>query len=125
MSKKCYTVEQIINKLREAEMMTASGETIESVVRKLGVTKNTFYRWRKDYGGMRVDRAKRRRAIEIICEHMRLPVRRICRALGFWSSIAYEERLRERIVVLAVEYGRYGYRRITFEATMGWSLRRR
>jgi putative transposase len=52
---------------------------------------------------------------------MRLPVRRICRALGFWrSSVSYnrrssgyEERLRERIVVLAEEYGRYGYRRIT------------
>jgi transposase-like protein len=62
--KKGYTPEQIINKLREAEVMTARGETMDSAMRRLGVTKNTFYRWRKEYGGLRVDRAKRLKELE-------------------------------------------------------------
>ena len=64
MSKKGYTPEQIINKLREAEVMTARGETMDSAMRRLGVTKNTFYRWRKEYGGLRVDQAKRLKELE-------------------------------------------------------------
>ena len=62
--KKGYTPEQIINKLREAEVMTARGETMDSAMRRLGVTKNTFYRWRKEYGGLRVDQAKRLKELE-------------------------------------------------------------
>ena len=64
MSKKGYTAEQIINKLREVEVLTASGETMDSAIRRLGVTKNTFYRWRKEYGGMRVDQARRLKELE-------------------------------------------------------------
>jgi len=62
--KRGYTAEQIINKLREAEVMTAKGETIDAAIRMLGVTKNTYYRWRKEYGGMRVDQAKRLKELE-------------------------------------------------------------
>ncbi|MEI6514042.1 MAG: transposase [bacterium] len=65
MSQKGYTAEQIINKLREAEVMTARGETIECAIRKIGLTKNTFYRWRKEYGRMRVDQARRLKELEI------------------------------------------------------------
>ena len=50
MSRRNYTAEQIINKLREAEVLASSGETMDVVCRKLGVTKNTYYRWRKEYG---------------------------------------------------------------------------
>ena len=64
MSKKGYTAEQIINKLREVEVLTASGETMDLAIRRLGVTKNTFYRWRKEYGGMRVDQARRLKELE-------------------------------------------------------------
>lgn len=64
MAKKGYTAEQIINKLREVEVWTAKGETMDSAIRKLGVTRNTFYRWRKEYGGMRVDQAKRLKELE-------------------------------------------------------------
>jgi len=65
MSKKGYTAEQIINKLREVDVMTAKGESIDSAIRKIGVTRNTYYRWRKEYGGMRVDQAKRLKELEI------------------------------------------------------------
>ena len=64
MSKRKYTAEQILNKLREAEVLTSAGESVDVVCRHLGVTKNTYYRWRKEYGGMRVDQAKRLKELE-------------------------------------------------------------
>ena len=59
MPKKGYTPEKIINKLREAEVMLSQGETIAMASRKIGVSDHTYYRWRKEYGGMRVDQAHR------------------------------------------------------------------
>ena len=55
MAKKRYTPETIILKLREAEVLQGQGQTIAQVVKQLGITEQTFYRWRKEYGGMRVD----------------------------------------------------------------------
>ena len=55
MVKKGFTPEQIINKLREAEILLSQGETIALVSKKIGVSVHTYYRWRKEYGGMRVD----------------------------------------------------------------------
>lgn len=64
MSKRGYTAEQIIAKLREAEVLIGKGETVGQVCRKIGVTEQTYYRWRKEYGGMRVDQAKRLKDVE-------------------------------------------------------------
>ena len=64
MAKKGYTAERIINKLREVEVLTAKGETMDSAIRKVGGTRNTCYRWRKEYGGTRVDQAKRLKELE-------------------------------------------------------------
>ena len=64
MAKKVYTPEQIINKLREAEIMLSQGATIAAVTKKIGVSDYTFYRWRKQYGGMRVDQARRLKELE-------------------------------------------------------------
>ena len=64
MVKKGYTPEQIINKLREAEIQINQGTTIGEASRKLGVTEQTYYRWRREYGGMRVEQAKRLKEIE-------------------------------------------------------------
>jgi len=64
MAKKVFSAEQIIFKLREAEVELSRGQTVEQVVRKLGVTEQTYYRWRKSYGGMRVDQAKRLKELE-------------------------------------------------------------
>jgi len=57
--KKGFTAEQIIKKLREAEVLLSKGEKVEQVIRKLGVSDVTYYRWRKEYGGMKVDQAKK------------------------------------------------------------------
>jgi putative transposase len=64
MAKKRHTAEQIIAKLREAEVELAKGQAISKVVRKLGVTEQTYYRWRKEYGGLRTDQAKRFKEVE-------------------------------------------------------------
>jgi hypothetical protein len=64
MPKKGYAPEQIINKLREAEILLSQGNTIGIVCKKIGVSDYTYYRWRKEYGGMRVDQARRLKDLE-------------------------------------------------------------
>ena len=64
MPKKGFKPEQIIYKLREAEVLLSQGVTLGEVCRKIGVTDVTYYRWRKEYGGMRVDQARRLKDLE-------------------------------------------------------------
>ncbi len=64
MSRKRHTAEQIIGKLRTAEIELAKGLATAEVVRKLGITEQTYYRWRKEYGGLRLDQAKRLKELE-------------------------------------------------------------
>ena len=59
MAKRGYTPEQIISKLREAELLLSQGNTVAVVSKRIGVTDHTYYRWRKEYGGMRLDQAHR------------------------------------------------------------------
>jgi transposase-like protein len=59
-----FTPEQIIGKLREAEVVLGQGTSIGEAIRKLGVSEQTYYRWRKEYGGMRVDQARRLKELE-------------------------------------------------------------
>jgi putative transposase len=70
MPRKINTPEQIIGKLRQAEIMLNQGATVSEACRKIEITDQTFYRWRKEYGGMRVDQAKRLKELEI--ENVRL-----------------------------------------------------
>lgn len=64
MARKKYTAEQIIKNLREAEIHLSKGESIGQVVRKLGITEQTYYRWRGEYGGMQVEQARRLKDLE-------------------------------------------------------------
>ncbi len=64
MARKRYSAEQIITKLREAEVELAKGQTTPQVCKKLGISDQTYYRWRKEYGGLRVDQAKRLKQLE-------------------------------------------------------------
>ena len=59
-----YTPEQIIGKLREAEILMSKGASVVEVCKKIGVTDVTFYRWRKLYGGMQIPEAKRMKEME-------------------------------------------------------------
>ena len=65
MPKKFNTPEQIIGKLRQAEILLNQGATVAEACRKIEVTDQTFFRWRKEYGGMRVDQAKRLKELEL------------------------------------------------------------
>jgi putative transposase len=64
MAKKGYTPEEIINKLREAEIILSQGEMVAVVSRKIGVSSHTYYRWRKEYGGLRLEQARRLKELE-------------------------------------------------------------
>lgn len=65
MGRKRFTVENIVRKLREAEVDLSRGQTFAQVVKKLGVCEQTYYRWRKEYGGIRMDQAKRLKELEV------------------------------------------------------------
>jgi transposase-like protein len=62
--KKRMKVEQIIGKLREAELLISQGQTVQLACKKINITEQTYYRWRKEYGGLRTDQAKRFKELE-------------------------------------------------------------
>ncbi len=64
MPRKRHRADQIINKLREAEVELGRGQLLKIVCKKLAITEQTYYRWRKEYGGLRLDQAKRLRELE-------------------------------------------------------------
>ena len=64
MGRQRFTVENIVVKLREAEVELSRGQTVGQVVKNLGVCEQTYYRWRKEYGGIRIDQAKRLKELE-------------------------------------------------------------
>jgi hypothetical protein len=64
MPKKRHSAEQIIGKLREVEVLVGRGSTLGDAVRSIGVTDQTYYRWRKEYGGLKMDQAKRLKELE-------------------------------------------------------------
>jgi putative transposase len=113
---KRFTPEQIIMKLREAEVLLSKGRKVGEVCRQLDVSENTYYRWRKEYGGLDIHQASRLKELEK--ENARLKKQR------YKPRVADdEEMLVERIVALATQYGRYGYRRITaLLRAEGWSV---
>ena len=65
MPKKRYNAEEIIHKLREAEVLLSQGHAVKRVSNHLGIAEQTYYRWRKAYGGMKVDQAKRLKDLEV------------------------------------------------------------
>jgi len=64
MVRKAFKPEQIINKLREAEVLISQGAKVSEASRKLGITDQTYYRWRREYGGMRIEQARRLKELE-------------------------------------------------------------
>ena len=64
MARKRFTAEQIIGMLREAEVRLSQGEKVKGICRGFGITEQTYYRWRKDYGGMKVSQARRLKELE-------------------------------------------------------------
>ncbi len=65
MAKKRHTPEQVINNFREAEVAIAEGSTVAEAASRNGVTEQTFHRWRSEYGGLRLDQARRLKRLEL------------------------------------------------------------
>ncbi len=64
MSRKRFSVEQIINHLREAEVLVSQGQTVGEICRRIGVSEQSYYRWRREYGGLKLDQARRLKMLE-------------------------------------------------------------
>ena len=64
MSRKRFKPEEIVNKLREADVLLSQGKNIAQACKQIGVTDQTYYRWRREYGGMKTDQAKRLKELE-------------------------------------------------------------
>jgi len=64
MSRKRFSVEQIISHLREAEVLLAQGKTVGEICRQIGVSEQSYYRWRREYGGLKLDQARRLKDLE-------------------------------------------------------------
>ena len=64
MPKKRTSTEEIITKLREAEIQLAKGQTVAEICRQMGVSEQTYYRWKNEYGGLKIDQAKRLKQLE-------------------------------------------------------------
>jgi len=64
MPKKRYSVEQIINHLRGADVLLAQGQTVGEICRRIGVSEQSYYRWRREYGGLKVEQARRLKELE-------------------------------------------------------------
>ena len=86
MGKKRYTVESIVSVLREVEVLTGSGQSLKEVLRQIGISDATYYKWRKEYGGLKVDQAKKYKELEL--ENQRL--RKVVADLTIDNSILKE-----------------------------------
>jgi transposase-like protein len=64
MKRNRFSAEQIVNKLRQAEVLLSQGQTVAQVSKSLGITEQTYYRWRKEYGGIKSDQARRLKDLE-------------------------------------------------------------
>ncbi len=64
MRRKRFKAEEIVNKLREADVLIAQSRTVAQACKQIGVTEQTYYRWRKEYGGLKADQAKRFKELE-------------------------------------------------------------
>ena len=64
MPRRRFTTEQIINKLRQAEVLLSRGRSIREVAKELAISDHTYYRWRREYGGIRTEQAKRLKMLE-------------------------------------------------------------
>ena len=85
MARRRHTPEQVINKLREAEVAIAECSTVAEAARRIGVTQQTFYRWRTEYGGLRIDQAKRLKRLESEnSRHPLLTLNPICLPARVW-----------------------------------------
>jgi len=74
MPKKTFTPEQIVTKLRQIEVLMSQGKTVSQASKEAGITDQTFYRWRKEYGGLQIEQAKKFKDLQRENAHLRRAV---------------------------------------------------
>jgi len=74
MSRKRFTMEQIIGVLREVDVKVSQGKNVGQICREIGITEQTYYRWRKEYGGMKTAQVKRLKELEKENSHLKKAV---------------------------------------------------
>ena len=74
MPRKGHSPEQVLNKLRQVEVAVAGGKSVGQAVREIGVTDHTYYRWRREYGGLNLDQAKRLKKLEQENAQLKRPI---------------------------------------------------
>ncbi len=74
MSKRRYSAEEIVAKLRQVDVLTSQGRTVADAIRAIGVSEVTYYRWRQEYGGLKGDQVKRLRELEAENQRLRRAV---------------------------------------------------
>ena len=74
MARKTYKPEEIVAKLRQVDVLVSQGQPVAEAVRSIGVTQFTYYRWRREYGGLKTDQVKRLKALEKENERLRKAV---------------------------------------------------
>ena len=94
MTRKRYTPEQIIRKLREAEVMISQGKSISQATRQIGIVDQTYYKWRREYGGMRVDQAKRLKHLEKKAMRFR------CKLISIDPLLRYKAKIELSLAIL-------------------------
>ena len=74
MARKNYKAEEIFSKLRQVDVLVAQGTKVPDAVRSIGVTQMTYYRWRREYGGLQMDQVKRMKELELENQRLRRAV---------------------------------------------------
>ena len=74
MARKRHKAEEIVSKLRQVDVLTAQGTSVPDAVRSIGVTEVTYYRWRREYGGLQMDQVKRMKDLELENQRLRKAV---------------------------------------------------
>ena len=74
MARKRHKAEEIVSKLRQVDVLTAQGTSVPDAVRSIGVTEVTYYRWRREYGGLQMDQIKRMKDLELENQRLRKAV---------------------------------------------------
>ena len=74
MPRKKYKAEEIVSKLRQVDVLVAQGNKVPDAVRSIGVTQVTYYRWRREYGGLQMDQVKRLKELEVENQRLRRAV---------------------------------------------------
>ena len=78
MPRKKHTPEEIVAKLRQVDVLVSQGSPVADAVRQIGVTEVTYYRWRQEYGGLKLDQVKRLKELELENARLRMPIKVGC-----------------------------------------------